>query len=217
MSKKDTVSKNNWNFIGNPYPSALDLELLLQNIPTMRHYCRVLFTSGLSHSPKAGDKYSSDDYAAYVVGTGGIKASPDGKIPTKFVSSCQGFFVNALQNGTVILDNSVRAIDPENNFFKTDNKDKNKEEKDRIWLNLSNDQGVFNQILIGFFEDANPKYDSNYDAISLQTNAFTSFYSIADGIRFTIQGTNSLAEEHRIALGLRSAIEEETGFMIGIR
>lgn len=215
LSEKDTVSNNNWNFIGNPYPSALDLELLLQN-PNNKDFLSGAFYFWTHHTPKTGDKYSSDDYATYVVGTGGIKANPEGKIPTKFVSSCQGFFVNALQNGTVILDNSMRAIDPENNFFKIDDKEKNKEKKNRIWLNLSNEQGVFNQILIGFFEAASPKYDSNYDAVSLQTNAFTSFYSIADGIRFTIQGTHSLEEEHNIALGLRSAIEEETSFMISI-
>ena len=215
MSSKDTIGNNNWNFIGNPYSSAIDVELLLQNYNN-HNLLSGAFYFWTHYTPKTGDKYNSDDYAAYVVGTGGIKANPDGKVPTKYVSSCQGFFVNALKNGTVILDNSMRVIEPENNFFKTGNLTKKEEEKNRIWLNLSNDQGVFKQILIGFFEDASPDYDINYDAISLQTNTFTSFYSIAAGKRYTIQGTSTLEGEHKIALGLRSDIEESTNLRIGI-
>ena len=215
VSSKDTISNNNWNFIGNPYPSAIDLELLLQD-SNNKNLLSGAFYFWTHHTPKTGDKYSSDDYATYVVGTGGIKAHPDGKIPSKYVSSCQGIFVNALRNGTVILDNPMRVIEPENNFFKTDMLAKKGEEKNRIWLNLSNEQGVFKQILIGFFEDASPEYDTNYDAVSLQTNAFISFYSIAAGKRYTIQGTNALEEEQSIALGLRSDIEEATNLRISI-
>jgi hypothetical protein len=215
MSSKDTIGNNNWNFIGNPYPSAIDLELLLQN-PKNKDLLSGAFYFWTHHRPKTGDKYSSDDYATYVVGTGGIKAHPDGKIPSKLVSSCQGFFVNALKIGLVILDNSMRVIEPENNFFKTDKPAKKDVEKDRIWLNLSNEQGVFKQILIGFFEDAGPEYDSNFDAVSLQTSAFTSFYSLAAGKRYTIQGTNAIKEEQKIALGLRSDIAEVTNLRISI-
>lgn len=215
LSSKDTIGNNNWNFIGNPYPSAIDLELLLQNLNN-KNLLAGAFYFWTHHTPKTGEKYSSDDYATYVVGTGGIKAHPDGKTPSKYVSSCQGFFVNALKKGTVILDNSIRVIEPENNFFKTGNLSKKGEEKDRIWLNLSNEQGVFKQILIGFFEDASPDYDSNYDAISLQTNAFTSFYSIAAGQRYTIQGTSTLKEEYTIALGLKSDIAEVINLRISI-
>lgn len=214
-SSKDTIGNNNWNFIGNPYPSAIDLELLLQN-PRNKDLLSGAFYFWTHHSPKTGNKYSSDDYATYVVGTGGIKAHPDGKIPSKYLSSCQGLFVNTLKNGTVILDNSMRAIEPENNFFKTDKPVKKGEEKDRIWLNLSNEQGVFKQILIGFFEDAGPDYDSNFDAVSLQTSAYTSFYSLAAGNRYTIQGTNTIKEEQKIALGLRSDIAEATNLRISI-
>ena len=55
----------------------------------------------------------------------------------------------------------MRLIDSNDQFFKSSIvKKKNKEnEKDRIWLDLTTDQGGFNQLLIGFVEGATSEFD----------------------------------------------------------
>ena len=73
-SSKDTVLNNNWNFIGNPYPSAIDIHQLLshENNEALINGAVYFWTH---HASPINGKYSSSNYAAYVVGTGGIKAA----------------------------------------------------------------------------------------------------------------------------------------------
>mgnify|MGYP000895412356 CR=1 FL=1 len=72
------------------------------------------------HASPINGKYSSSNYAAYVLGTGGIKAADDGLEPTNFLASCQGVFVNAKKAGNLEFNNGMRTKDPGNIFFKND-------------------------------------------------------------------------------------------------
>jgi hypothetical protein len=50
-----------------------------------------------------------------------------------------------------------------------------KTEKSRIWLNLTNTQGAFKQLLLGYVTGATNNYDRGYDALSLNGNSFINF------------------------------------------
>jgi hypothetical protein len=64
----------------------------------------------------------------------------------------------------------------------------NKIEKSRIWLNLTNTQGAFKQMLLGYMTGATDNYDRGYDALSFNGNSFINFYSINNTSLLTIQG-----------------------------
>ena len=63
-------------------------------------------------------------------------------------------------------------------FFKEPVAKSAKSKKDRIWLNLSNNDGAFNQLLVGFIDGAVDNID-NYDGLKFG-GGHVSFYSIIE-------------------------------------
>lgn len=60
-------------------------------------------------------------------------------------------------------------------------------EKHRIWLNLSNAQGLFKQILLGYATGATNVKDILFDGLSLDSNEWLDFYSLNEGDKNSIQ------------------------------
>lgn len=216
LSSKDSINNNDWNFIGNPYPSAIDANLFL-NDPINKTILGGSIYFWTHNTAKTGDRYTSDDYASFVIGTGGIKANSSGKIPTSNIASCQGFFVEAIIEGEIHYTNEMRIESQNNNFFKSSSsKEDLVEQNDKIWLNLYNDEGAFSQILIGFINGANEGIERKYDALRFNGNNFISFYSIVQNKKLAIQGTNPFTGKEKINLGFTSKIEEPIRLKITI-
>lgn len=216
LSSKDNNEDNDWNLIGNPYPSAINADTFLDN-PVNQALLSGTIYFWTHNTPLTGDVYTSDDYASYVVNLGGIKASENGVIPTGIIASCQGFFVEALQEGEIQFTNEMRVESGNNNFFKQPVSKKNDvENQNKIWLNLYNDKGAFSQILIGFLENACEKVESKFDAIRFSGNKFISFYSMAEGKKLAIQGTKPIDENTELKLGFSSKIKEKINLKIRI-
>lgn len=209
-----------WNLIGNPYPSALDAEQLL-NHPANKGLLSGTFYFWTHSTPAALQEslgvrsYTADDYAMYTVGTGGVKANPDGKEPTQFISSCQGFFVEGLKEGFLTYKNEMRTIAHNDNFFKS-NKPKDGVNENKIWLNLTNTHGAFSQILIGFIYGASTTFENNFDGPRIDTQNPVNFYSLLDNRPYAIQGLPRFEGHEKIQLGLQSRIQEETLLTISI-
>ena len=227
LSNDISNENDDWNLIGNPYPSAIDAELFMHNETNQSILNGSLYfwTHNTSVTADDNQKYSSDDYAMYTIGTGGIMANSQGQIPTQFIASGQGFFVEAIQSGNIEFNNEMRVQSNNNNFFKNFNtKDsKNpfstkliKEQKNKIWLNLYNDQGAFSQILIGFLESASSSYESVFDGLRLDANNYLSFFSVVDNHHLAIQGTDPFHGNETIPLGFNSKIDEVVTLKIGI-
>ena len=220
MQTTGNNDQNDWNLIGNPYPSTIDAELLLNHPENQDLLNGTLYfwthTSPLLNNTEEGTQsYSSDDYAMYTIGTGGVKASPEGQFPTQYISSCQGFFVEAINKGNLVFNNSMRASLNNDNFFKT-TKGKHEPEASRVWLNLYNDQGAFCQILLGFIQGAGKEFDKNYDGIRLSGNKYISFYAPLGEKKYAILGMPPLEGEEVIRLGFENHIQETTDLRIGI-
>lgn len=80
-------------------------------------------------------------------------------------------------------------------------------ERHRVWLNLTNPEGLFKQLLIGYVTGATNGWDYNYDALSLDANKYADFYSINEGKKLVIQGRAlPFNPSDTIVLGYRSAI-----------
>ena len=171
------------NLIGNPYPSALDAELLYQDNNTS---IKPNFYFWTHNTPIIANNYASNDYAIYNAAlSSGIASNPAGSggtYPSRYIASAQGFFVEGLGNGNVVFKNTQRVAGSNNVFFKNtlSNTVTNSILSDKIWLNLSGSLGLFKQQLICYVQGATNGYDDLYDAKSMNANSFVDFYSLTN-------------------------------------
>ncbi|MFV8379901.1 T9SS sorting signal type C domain-containing protein [Flavobacterium sp. LB3R33] len=201
------------NLIGNPYPSAIDANLFINENNGILDGTIYFWTHNTAIS---NNLYTSDDYAVYNslggVGTSASLSSgvnntmPDGKI-----ASAQAFFVTAINGGGIAkFNNSMRLIGQNSSFFKlnTIKKAKTKEiEKHRIWLDLYNNEGAFKQILLGYATGATDDFDNSFDGESFNGNEYLDFYSIIQDKNLAIQGRAlPFKETDEVRLGFTTTI-----------
>ncbi|OYU80351.1 MAG: hypothetical protein CFE23_09810 [Flavobacterium sp. BFFFF1] len=165
-----------YNMIGNPYPSTIDADLFLDantSVSTLYFWAHVLQGSA------SGANYASYNAtgAASASNTSPLSATPNGTIQVG-----QGFVINTNASTTINFSNSMRVANNANQFFRTANNDKN-----RIWLNLSNESAVLNQVLVGYLPGATNNADFKYDGKLIETNA-AKLFSIVDNTPYVIQG-----------------------------
>lgn len=213
-----------WNLIGNPYPSGIDATTFL-NLPanaaviegTIYIWTHNTVPSTAAPDPFYGDyvlNYTENDYAVFNTtgGTATAAASSGGTVPTGFIATGQSFFVkaaNGMTNGTtanVTFNNSMRASGKNSDFFRTtDKKAPTKGAKHRIWLNLANSSGAFSQTLVGYLAGATQGLDRNFDGASFGGNDVT-FYSIIPQSNLTIQGRSlPFVDSDVVNLGFNAA------------
>jgi hypothetical protein len=205
----------NWNFLGNPYPSGVNLDTFLAHpdnsglLGTVYLWTHVT-PADINNPGNQILNFSEDDYASYnLTGPAYAVNDPAMRVPTNILASGQGFFIEAMQTApaTATFNNSMRVTAGNDNFFRA---------TDRIWLNLENDQGAFSQILIGFVEGATDGVDRLYDGKRLDGGNLISFYSLIEDERFAIQGRSALTEEEIVPLGIKNLVEGDNEYKISI-
>lgn len=203
-----------FNLIGNPYPSAIDIDLFLKENAALLKGTVYLWSH---NTPITNNVYTSDDYAVYNllggVGTSSSKnvginnTKPDGKI-----ASAQAFFIAASTGGGIAkFNNKMRLVGHNNNFYKMNNSQKRNEgtaiEKHRAWLNIYNSEGAFKQILVGYMEGATDAYDTFLDGTTFNANKYLDFYSICEEKNLVIQARGlPFNNQDEIVLGYKSTI-----------
>ncbi|MBT8277807.1 MAG: lamin tail domain-containing protein [Bacteroidia bacterium] len=183
------VNDNNWNFIGNPYPSAISVDDFFSanvadvplNPPVNTLTEGAIFLWSQSQPADAlnnGNEnlnFAQSDYA--IINRATQTAGTSGTLPLRFIPSGQGFFVaytenlvtpvNSVTSGNVVFTNSMRRTLNNTQFFEAfDNSQNfnpiasnNANEKNVLWLNLISDNGVFSQIAIAYVNGATNEYD----------------------------------------------------------
>ncbi|XMO87751.1 T9SS sorting signal type C domain-containing protein [Algibacter sp. AS12] len=216
-----------WNFIGNPYPSAIDFDAFYTANSTEvdgTAYFWSQFTPPSGANPgNEQSNFSRNDYAMYAFGSGGV-AGASGETPTQYIPSGQGFFIAGLANGPATFTNAMRMADATSNtqFFKNSSAKQNTATANRLWVNLTSDNGIFNQILVAYVDGATNGIDNGaYDAKRFLTPDFnTTLYSTIEGsnTKFAIQGKaiNSLTEDEIINLGFATNIDVATLYTFSI-
>lgn len=194
-----------FNLIGNPYPSAINIDSFLTDPGNMGIVNGTIYlwshNTAISASipGNAVYNYTADDYAKYNL-TGGIRTASapitGGNVPSGMIASGQGFFIEAatgLSNGdyTVNFKNSMRVESSNSDFYRTAqpaNTATQLLEKNRLWINISNAQGAYNQALVGYITNATNGADALFDGKPWAAGNVVSLYSVEGANTYSIQG-----------------------------
>ncbi|MFA9191998.1 T9SS sorting signal type C domain-containing protein [Flavobacterium sp. FZUC8N2.13] len=230
------ITGNQVHLLGNPYPSALNADLFLDENELILEGTLYFWTHNTAPSTTIVGanlyNYTSNDYATYNR-TGGVgtrmssaeAAYLGGAVPTGRIAAGQGFFAPAKATGNIVFNNRMRlgtggVLLDNSQFFKLKTSAKESanttvREKSRIWLNLTNKQGAFKQTLVGYVSGATNDYDGGFDGVSYDGNQFVDFYSVNNATNLAIQGRAlPFVKQDSIVLGYKSAIIGE--FQISI-
>ncbi|WP_329805751.1 GEVED domain-containing protein [Flavobacterium facile] len=194
-----TNEDDNWNLVGNPYPSAINALNFLTLNTNIAGFVNI-WTHGTLPSNATADpfynsyayNYTPTDYLTFnAVGpsTGPGAGSFNGSL-----AAGQGFFVSML-HGTaattenLIFNNSLRSNTNANDgFYKNStNKDINNLEKHRIWFDLVSPNGNSVRSLLGYVENATNDKDRLFEAVSNEKLSFNIFSLVKDE-KMLIQG-----------------------------
>ncbi|HMK06357.1 MAG TPA: T9SS type A sorting domain-containing protein, partial [Flavobacterium sp.] len=230
---------DDYNLLGNPYPSALDAEKFLSNATNVPILDGTIYfwthNSPISTSnpdPFYGDfiyNYTANDYASWnkLGGSGTTSAAASGgATPTGFIAAGQAFFAKsrsiAASGSMAVFNNSMRAAGNNNQFFRmandpsvANNNNSASFEKHRIWLNLISASGTFNQVLIGYAEGATLDWDRDFDGVRFTEVNATTFYSVIPDRDLVIQGRPlPFTDQDQVALGYKSVSQDTFSFRI---
>lgn len=221
-----TITKfsDNWNLVGNPYPSAINVDEFLDLNTNIEGAVR-LWTHGTSPSatfdnPFYGSyqvNYTANDYITHN-GTGTVSGP---NTFNGFIAGGQGFLVNMLDGSpttaNLIFNNSLRSKNYDNsNFYRMANVETTlNNEKNRIWLDLiNNTNNAANRTLIGYVTNATYEKDRLYDAVTSVATEML-LYSIIDVDKMTIQG-RQLPFDPQDQVQLGYFVPNSGSFSIGI-
>ncbi|MES2412026.1 MAG: T9SS sorting signal type C domain-containing protein [Bacteroidota bacterium] len=200
-----TIKDDNWNLLGNPYPSAISAVKFLTlntNIDgNIRLWTHGTLPSAAVLDPFYGNfvyNYDPSDYITYNVS--GSSSGPSAF--NGYIASAQGFFV-IMNDGaadatqTVTFNNSLReTVGPtntyyDNTYFYRTNTDTNKPptgQKGRIWLDLINSNiNKSSRALVAYLSGATLAKDRLYDAFFAVGNGM-SIFSMLNEEAMSIQG-----------------------------
>ncbi|MFY0482347.1 fibronectin type III domain-containing protein [Flavobacterium sp. PLA-1-15] len=199
-----------WNLLGNPYPSAIHADAFFDaNVGAGLGSTNTLEGTIYlwTHNTKITEtgtpqiySYSAGDYACYN-GTGSTDTkeaatdptpgNPNDNKPTGYIAAGQSFFIKGTAVGQALFNNTMRVAGNNGQFFRPASTEPvsnwDTTGKHRIWLNMKGQTVGFNQLLVGYIENATNEWDIRFDGESFGGNQVT-FYSILADKNLTIQG-----------------------------
>lgn len=217
-----TRNDDNWNLVGNPYPSAINSKAFLDANSNIEGAIR-LWTHGNLPAPSPlldpfyGNflyNYNSNDY---IVWNGTASISGPVNTFTGNIASGQGFFV-LMNDGledysqSVIFNNGMRTTAAglalnNDQFYRPGVEAANNDsdgftDKSRIWLDLIGATGVVNRTVVGYVDGATVAKDRMFDAFG-KLDSNQNFYSLIDDQIMAIQGRPlPIDTADRIPLGM---------------
>lgn len=188
-----TKDDDNLNLIGNPYPSAINAIDFLTANTNLEGFVKI-WTHGTAISSSTTNpfyqnfqsNYSINDYITY--NASGSSSGPG--VFGGFIGSGQGFFVQ-MKHATVAttenvtFTNSMRDATYSNSQFY---RSENEIESNRIWLDLTKENGPSVRTLVGYISNATNDIDRLYDAPAVNKNYFDIYSISTSNEKLNIQG-----------------------------
>lgn len=209
-----STTANNFNLMGNPYPSAIDVTALLdQNVAINEVYYWEHITTPNDSIPGFNTANFSMDDVSIRNELGGIASANGGTIPGPFMASGQGFGIladNDVAGTPLTFNNSMRVTD-NNGTVRSNELDIN-----RLWLRLDSETFSLQNInLIGFTPEATIDFDDGFDSERLATT-ISLFSTLDSGEYLSIQGREAFDSSMEIDLGFATSIAESEQYTISI-
>lgn len=194
-----THLSDNYNLLGNPYPSSIRGSQFLLDNPLLDGNIKI-WTHGtlpsIINSPFYDSylyNYSPGDYLTYTFTGTNCCPTADAEL---FIGAGQGFFAvmedGPTANGTVTFYNHLRNASYTNDIFYRPNNNSQSNsiselERHRFWIDIINENQASERILIGYIENATIGHDKYFDSkTSLSNNLM--LYSLFEGSKYNIQG-----------------------------
>lgn len=181
--------------VGNPYPSTIEASSLFTLNPT----ANTLYFWTNTNPPVGGTYEGQPNNYATRTALGGTAAAGGTVTPNGHIAVGQGFIVRTT-GSSFVFNNSVRSTST-GLFFKT-----MEEEKHRLWLDLSIENTVLNQTLVGYMDGATEGVDAQIDGEMFGYYGSALYSVIAnEPADYVIQGRSlPFTDADVVALGFRS-------------
>lgn len=210
------ATDDNWNLLGNPYPSAISINAFLTANTNIDGFVR-LWTHGTLPSTATVDPFydnfvSNYTAADYIAVNGAGATSGPGTLSV--VGGGQGFFVlmnpGAAGSDTVTFNNAMRNKTYSNSqFYRTTSNQAQlpsgpNYERNGIWLDLvNNDTQATTRTLVAYVSEATYGKDRMYDALTDYKQG-QNIYSLIGNDVFAIQGRPVPFDENdKVPMGVK--------------
>lgn len=201
-----TVPANASAFIGNPYPSAISAQKLLQaagpNVVQTIYYWTY-------NTPMSSTfAYNRNDFATWTI-AGGVAACNGCQVPNGKIASMQSIFIKGgATASTFNLSNCMRQTNSNNNFFRVT-------PTDRFWLNMTGSTGSFSQILVAYTADGTLDEDAGYDGMRYATGTTSTLSSLINTSKHAIQVRPSFDINDAVPLAVNKLQNDDLTISLG--
>ena len=183
-----------FNMVGNPYPATIEASHFIatnRTIETLYFWTHTVAASG--------GLYPQNNFASYTT-LGGVASAAGGQIPDGTIKPGQGFYINSIEDETILFHNALRYDVKNSQFFRDSN---SIVEKDIYRLNLTDSENSYNQILIGHDTKATNGFDIGIDGKIFDTSN-SMIYTVIDEVEYAINGLPEFNENEKVALGFKA-------------
>lgn len=191
-----SIPANGWLFLGNPYPSAISGEKLLDAVGSTMRKTLYFWTHSTPRASwnNSGSNYNNADFATWNY-SGGVAACSGCQVPNGKIASMQSVLMRSITptTTTLNLNNCLREVTGNDNFFRVT-------PTDRFWLNLIGSNGSFCQALIAYSPSATVDEDQGYDSLKLGGATSASLTSLIGSSRYAIQTRSSFEVSDEVPL-----------------
>jgi hypothetical protein len=181
VTLQDDVAGERFNLVGNPYPSPISALSFIENANNSGSITGTLYFWRKTNGS------ANPSYCTWTSGGFVTNNDPQTFDLNDVIQTGQAFFVEATgTNDQLLFTNEMRADNNANQFFRNA-QTTTAVERNRVWLNASNDAGAFSQTMIGYMTNASNGLDIQIDGKYINDGEIA-FTSLLDAAPMAIQG-----------------------------